>query len=978
MPRPRAPLRIRRRSVWARLGGWRAGWRAGSRSAGRARLALCAGLAGLLGLAGCGATQARAGVSPDEAGGVPQVERRAWPHERCQLPLDAAVQLSQLPNGLRLAFVDLDDGSGELLLALHLAAGSLSEDEDERGAAHLLQHVAFSDEQALGARWLAAQPQAHGAHLSSAAGWHECVFSLRLQGDVGTQLEHAGAWFARLTGATREAPEASTARAIARASAEVDQESASAEEDTRASALRSASAALVAGSRLAQRGPFDPGARPTAQAFARWRARWLRPDLITVVLVGDLSGVDALAALTPALGALPRPPTAPGDADPGPPVTLAAPFVAREVPSLVSLQLTVASLKPAPAPGSSRAQLLDEVPLGLARTLLEARLRAVAAGGLPGVSVRAVDGEAGLSGMSLSMQCLPSAWAEALVVCRRVLDHSLSAGFADAEVELLVAQAVTALQRRAPRSSAQWLAELLALAAGSAVPMSPADAAALLGPALQRLDGESCRVALRRAWDAGSLSIQALGPLPVDGGAGLALRQAWERAATPDWAYASDPARRGAVTGRHFVADLGVHQLQLDNGVRVNLKPLPGASQVALRVVLGEGQLALPPERAAVVFAAQQLGALETMGLVQHDGPSLRRVLAARRVSASLSAGEDAFVLEALAPPEELGFALELLAATVREPGFHPEGLSARRGDLGALYAGLASQPRGPLLSEVLPRLFSGDPRFGLPPQSEVAAVSMGDIAAWVGPQFAEGPLELTLVGDFEPEQAEAALLANFGLLPQRVAQLRPYAQRRRVTLVSGLREDIVVSGPAPLDLLQIHLPTADGRDAVMRRRLSLLAVVLGGRLVDALQPLLGQQGRLDVSSSASQVFAGLGDLVLEVEPPPGTAPEALELCVEVLQRLAREGVGRDELARLMQQQLQAVAAQQGTPGYWLGVLGRCQREPARLDQARTLLSDYAAIDAAALSALAAEVLDWQAASVVLVQVQVGAGDSRP
>jgi zinc protease len=911
------------------------------------RAALVLGL-----LVACGAPAATAPRDPGD---------RSWPHQRCELPLDPAVVTAELPNGVRAAWVDLADGSGHVELAFHLAAGSLSEEDDERGSSHLLEHLVFARADAPWAQ------NAPGAHLSTAAGWLDTVVRVPLPSPDDAGLEAACRAFDRAVLSLAEDSGRSPS-VLARARDELAGESREGPEADLERALRSATSALVAGSRLARRGPLAPDVLPDDGAFARWAARWLRPDLITVVVVGDLGLLDVRASVSAAFEARIRPGAPLTASDPGPPPSLTAPFLARQVTDLPAQQLTVASLHADAPLRPSRRELSSQVPLGVARALLEQRLLAAGEGGLPVVTVQPVEGEAGLWGERITMQCAPDAWGPALALCRRVLEATLSEGFDDQVVATLAARARAGLETAPPRNHGDWLAELLAMAAGTAVPMAPEDVLALLGPALDALDGETCRAALAEAWTAGELSLQSLGPGEVGADAGLLLRRAWELGGAVVWAYASDPQRQGRVVDRSHVTDLDVHQLRFANGVCVNLKRVDGDGPVLLRAMVGEGQLALDPEDGAVVFAAQQLGALGGMGLARHDSTELTGLLSAHGVALAVAAGEDAFQLDALADGDGLRLALEALAALLAEPGARDDGLRTGREGLDGFYADLSTATRGPVLSTYLPRLFSGDPRFGLPPQEQVEAVTMDDVSAWVLPQFADGPVELTLVGPFETTEAEALVAATFGLLPPRRATLNEHADRRRVTLAHGLTQELTVAAPAPRALVQVHLPTEDGRDARRRRQLALLAAVVDARLAQELEPLLGPAGRLEVSSSASQVFAGLGDLRVELEPPAGQGARARDACLTALQRLAAEGLDDQELARVAAPRIDAVLAQQRSAGFWLGVLGRCQREPQRLDDARRLEADYRELTAADLSALARQVLDLSAASWVVVE----------
>ena len=60
------------------------------------------------------------------------------------LPLDPAVKVGTLPNGLRYLIRQNGRPEKRAMLRLAVKAGSLDEDEDQRGLAHMLEHMAFN------------------------------------------------------------------------------------------------------------------------------------------------------------------------------------------------------------------------------------------------------------------------------------------------------------------------------------------------------------------------------------------------------------------------------------------------------------------------------------------------------------------------------------------------------------------------------------------------------------------------------------------------------------------------------------------------------------------------------------------------------------------------------------------------------------------------------------------------------------------
>ena len=107
------------------------------------------------------------------------------------LPLDPAVKSGTLPNGLRYLIRQNGRPEKRAMLRLAVKAGSMDEDEDQRGLAHMLEHMAFNGSthfkpgelvsylESIGARF--------GPHVNAYTSFDETVYML----DVPTDREGA-------------------------------------------------------------------------------------------------------------------------------------------------------------------------------------------------------------------------------------------------------------------------------------------------------------------------------------------------------------------------------------------------------------------------------------------------------------------------------------------------------------------------------------------------------------------------------------------------------------------------------------------------------------------------------------------------------------------------------------------------------------------------------------------------------------------
>lgn len=217
---------------------------------------------------------------------VPAQPDTLWPTE--PVPFDPAVRTGVLDNGLHYYIRRNDKPAHRAELRLAVRAGSLQEDEDQRGIAHFVEHMAFNGTrhfakndlidylESIGARF--------GADLNAYTSFGETVYLLQARTDSLFYLEQAllilQDWAGGLSFDT----------------AEIDKERGVVVSEWRSRLnpdqrlQQQYFPLLYQGSRYAERLPIgDPALIDTAgyAAIRRFYTDWYRPDLMGIVAVGD-------------------------------------------------------------------------------------------------------------------------------------------------------------------------------------------------------------------------------------------------------------------------------------------------------------------------------------------------------------------------------------------------------------------------------------------------------------------------------------------------------------------------------------------------------------------------------------------------------------------------------------------------------------------------------------------------------------------
>jgi zinc protease len=119
----------------------------------------------------------------------------AWPHEHSDLEPDRQAVWGRLDNGLRYVLLPNATPKDRVSLRLHVAAGALMEEPDQRGLAHFLEHMAFKGSRNLPAgdlvQYLERLGMAFGADTNARTGFESTVYQLELPTNDTAMLERS-------------------------------------------------------------------------------------------------------------------------------------------------------------------------------------------------------------------------------------------------------------------------------------------------------------------------------------------------------------------------------------------------------------------------------------------------------------------------------------------------------------------------------------------------------------------------------------------------------------------------------------------------------------------------------------------------------------------------------------------------------------------------------------------------------------------
>ena len=222
------------------------------------------------------------------------------------LPFDTAVTVGTLPNGLRYYIRENHKPEKRAELRLVVNAGSVLEDNDQRGLAHMLEHMAFRGTKTFPGNqvssYLESVGMRYGPDINAFTSFDETVYMLTIPTDTAAIVDKG---FQILS---------EWAHNLALEPSQIEKERPVVIEEWRLGQgaenrmQNKWFPVLFTGSKYGERIPI--GDKKTLETYTpatlrRFYTDWYRPDLMAVVAVGDFNKADVEALIRRYLGAIP-------------------------------------------------------------------------------------------------------------------------------------------------------------------------------------------------------------------------------------------------------------------------------------------------------------------------------------------------------------------------------------------------------------------------------------------------------------------------------------------------------------------------------------------------------------------------------------------------------------------------------------------------------------------------------------------------
>jgi len=883
-------------------------------------------------LAACGSPARPLATAPIASSStVPASTVRATDALDAPLPLDGRITAGKLDNGLR--YFVLPHGKPEKRAQLWLAvnAGSVLEDDDQRGLAHFTEHMSFNATRRFPKRELIdffeKSGIRFGADLNASTSFDETVYTLQVPTDRPELLDRA---FQVLRdwadGVTFEPADMERERGVLLEEWRLGRGAGMRLLDKQAPVL-------FAGSKYAERLPIG---RPeiikgaSRETLVRYYRDWYRPDLMAVIAVGDFRATDIEGRIKGEFAGL----QAHGEKAPRPSVTM-PPHQQTQVsietdPELPFTSVSVLSNLPHRPEASTRDQRRNFAEQ-LFHSMLNARLeellhqpdapflsassastKLARAADTFGQSARVKEGgiERGLGAL--------------LEEVLRVERHGFTASEFDRAKRKLLRQYQEAAKERDKRDGREYAAELVRhYLRGEAAPGREAELA-LLQRFLPTFTLEEVS-SVGKGLSAGSRVILVTGPATMTkptAEALLALDKAVAARAIEPYqdgeagvALMVEAPKPGAVVASSAIADIGVTEWKLKNGVRVIVKPTDFSNDEVRVTAFSPGghSRVKDADFASAKFAD---AVVSEGGLGPFDAVKLRKFLADKVVALRPFITDLEEGVEGRAAPADLELMFQMIYLSMTAPRRDEAAFLAWRGRETEAVQNRRLSPEVSFFEQMA--AFSSQDHLRRRPTTpeQLASIDLDTAMATYRDRFADaGDFTFVVVGNVELPRLQPLVETFLGSLPSK--RRKETWRDVGVSWPPGVKTKNVVQGSEPKSLVSLHFHGAERWSLEAEGDLRALVDVLRIRLREVLRDDLGSVYRVQVGGGISRRPRQEYGVNVSFGCSPENVDKLEQAVFDVIKSLQANGIGDDYIGKVKEGRRRTHEVELKDNGYW-------------------------------------------------------------
>jgi zinc protease len=854
------------------------------------------------------------------------------------LPLDAAIKTGALPNGLK--FYIRKNGRPEKRVSLRLAvkAGSLEENDDQLGLAHLIEHMAFNGSEHFKSGEVFSYFERVGArlgpHVNASTSFDETIYMLDLPTDQGDVVAKGLTALADFAGGLTFDPK------------EVDKERGVVIEEWRGSLgagsrIRDKQIPIIFyKSRYADRLPIgkpDIIRNAPVSKLREFYDTWYRPERMAVVVAGDIDPAAMEASIRSTFGGLRD--RAKAVKVPNGTVTMKHPVMASVVTDAELTRTNVQILRKHVKAGDQRVSdyrrsLVDR----MAQVMFNDRLAEITRrpdakflGAGAGTESITPEVEAFVISVRAPDEKIEEGMTAVAVEAKRARDFGFSASELDRAKKNLAAGYEQVYQERDKSESGGFAQELLSLflenepAPGIAYEYAlvkqllPTITTSEVANAMRRLMADEGKVVLLTAPQKDSVKLTEASLRDTLASAESTSVTPWNDTSTARELVQNKP-QPAAIASRRELADIGVTVVKFGNGVEAWFKPTTFKNDQILYTLSAPGgaSLASPDDFEEAALATNYVRTSGVGGLKALD---LEKILAGKIASASPFISLSSHGISGNAAPPDLETGLQLLYESFVAPGDDPEQFEVLKRQLSNAVANRGRSP-GQVFGEKLEQINTSNHYTSQPLTAErIATLDRQKMLSFYKQRFSNAAdFTFFMVGAFKVDDVLPLVAQYVGGLPS-AGPARNDAKDVGLHFPDSTIRDSVSMGREPRSNVVLSFASDATGDPVVAENIGAATTVLDIALRDALREELSQTYTVSVGSGGPGLPQRYGYMRISFGAAPENVPSMIERVLAEIRKLQADGPSADLTNRAKEAAKRSYEQSLQQNGYWLGRL---------------------------------------------------------
>ncbi|MCP3876552.1 MAG: insulinase family protein [Desulfobacteraceae bacterium] len=904
--------------------------------------------------------------------------------------IDPAIVYGSLSNGFQYILMENSTPEDRVDIHLNIYAGSMHESDNQQGVAHYLEHMLFNGSEHFKPGELIEYFQSIGMDFGGDANAHTSFFNTVYDLSLPkADQKHMDDAFVIIQDYAKGALLLET---------EVDRERGIilAEKRERDSvSYRTFKESLnfeLPGSIFNQRWPIGKDSvlkKADRKLLKAYYDQWYQPNNMTIIVVGDFDAkaiepmiVKRFSKLKPRSSVLKKPIITKWKEHHG---TKA--FYHYE-PEAGNTQITIEAISWKPFEEETIEIIKDRTINRITNSMLQNRLSRMVSKQTADFSDASVYTGSFWHYISLSAinaTCDPDKWKESLHQIENTLRQGLLYGFDQKELNRVKSDYISSLENQVSRAETRKTKtvakQILTTINRKGLLLSPQQRKDILKPYIESITLQDANEKLKQAWSknhrlllvTGNLDINANEPQTV-------ILEEYQKSLTRKvnqykgfeskaFPYLKLPSlNSGIKTRKDNVKDLGVTTIEFNNNIRLNLKKTDfEKNKFLFKVCFGQGEKAEIISKPGLAYISENI--LKASGLGRLDSDQLEESLAGKKVSIGFDILDNYFSLSGSGDPSEAELVFQLIYHYLKDPGYRPEPLNLIKTRYTQQYDGLLRTPEGIMRIKGDLFLAKNDHRFGLPVPGIINQYSLTDIKNWLNPYFQNAPIEISVVGDFDPENIIHLAKKYMGTFIKRNNFPNKPIDPGVINFPFGEKVELTVDTKIDSGVVHVAFPTDDFWDIMQTRKLSILSRVFSERLRVIIREELGEAYSPYVYNDPSINFDGYGVLHVVVTVKPENHDFVYNKIKEIIHSLSSKGITKKEADFALKPVLNHLKVIRKTNGYWLNsVMANVSNYPQKFDWANNMIAGYSSISNDDLTALAKKYLDIQKSALIIIQ----------